>query len=129
MDSLAALLRDRVRTLGWSYAEAARRCGLPRSTVHHLATTERFRRMPQPQTLQALARGLDLPLDSVRQAAATSAGIEVHRAQAQDPDVAVLIASLGALSQQDRRHVMALVDSLSRQARPAEPDTERRAQP
>jgi transcriptional regulator with XRE-family HTH domain len=88
---------------GWSYGEAARRGGIPRSTVHHLATTERLVRMPQPATLEGLARALDLPLDAIRRAGA---------AVSPDPEVDVLIASLQKLSVDDRRHVAALVESL-----------------
>ena len=116
MNALRELVDRRLRERGWSYAEVARRGALPRSTVHHLATTELVRRMPQPATLEALARGLELPLDLVRDAAASAAGIQVYRELGQDPDVAMLIASLERLSPEDRRHVTALVESLVRGA-------------
>ena len=116
MNALRELVERRLRERGWSYAEVARRGGLPRSTVHHLATTEDVRRMPQPATLEALARGLELPLGVVQDAAAAAAGIQVYRERGQDPDVAMLIASLERLSPEDRRHVTALVESLVRGA-------------
>lgn len=109
--TLQALLRERLDARSWSYGDVARRGSVPRSTVHHLATTERLIRMPQPATLEALARGLELPLDIVRRAAAHSCGIHIYE-PAPDPEVDVLIASLQQLSVQDRRHVAALVDSL-----------------
>ena len=116
MNALRELIERRLGERGWSYAEAARRAGLPRSTVHHLATTEVVRRMPQLSTLRALAQGLELPQDLVHDAAAAAAGIQVYRERGQDPDVAVLIASLERLSPEDRRHVTALVESLARSA-------------
>ncbi|MFC1415202.1 helix-turn-helix domain-containing protein [Streptacidiphilus cavernicola] len=113
-NALQQLMRERLDRQGWSYGEAARRGGIPRSTVHHLATTERLVRMPQPATLEGLARALDLPLDAVRRAAAEACGIHVYAAAegSSDPEVDVLIASLQKLSVDDRRHVAALVESL-----------------
>jgi transcriptional regulator with XRE-family HTH domain len=114
------LIRERLERHGWSYGEVARRGGLPRSTVHHLATTERMVRMPQPATLEGMAKGLELPLDAVRRAAAEACGIHLYGTGAadtpdgpeRDPEVDTLIASLQRLSTEDRRHVTALVESL-----------------
>jgi len=111
-NALQQLMRERLDRQGWSYGEAARRGGIPRSTVHHLATTERLVRMPQPTTLEGLARALDLPLDAVRRAAAEACGIHLYATGPSDPEVDVLIASLQKLSVDDRRHVAALVESL-----------------
>ncbi|MFC1413825.1 helix-turn-helix domain-containing protein [Streptacidiphilus sp. N1-12] len=127
-NALQQLMRERLDRQGWSYGEAARRGGIPRSTVHHLATTERLVRMPQPATLEGLARALDLPLDAIRRAAAEACGIHLYAAGpaagadgaaggpgpggGSDPEVDVLIASLQKLSVDDRRHVAALVESL-----------------
>lgn len=115
MSELSDLVRVRMRERGWSYAELARRAGLPRSTVHHLATQERFRRMPEDSTLLALARGLDLPLPAVRRAAATAAGILARSEPAEAPEVTSLIENLRTLTADEQRHVAALVDSLLRE--------------
>ncbi|KOU42790.1 hypothetical protein ADK54_19655 [Streptomyces sp. WM6378] len=120
------LIREVLDREGWSYGEVARRGGIPRSTVHHLATTDRTVRMPQPATLEGLAKGLGLPLDTVRGAAAEACGIHVYATgpttarpgdraaspSASDPEVELLIASVQRLSANDRRHVAALVESL-----------------
>ncbi|MDQ0785437.1 transcriptional regulator with XRE-family HTH domain [Streptomyces sp. B3I7] len=122
-NALQQIIRDRLDREGWSYGEVARRGGVPRSTVHHLATVDHMARMPQPATLEGLAKGLGLPLDTVRRAAAEACGIHVYAPGAQpggdggtvsssDPDVDVLIASVQRLSSDDRRHVAALVESL-----------------
>jgi transcriptional regulator with XRE-family HTH domain len=121
-NALQQLMRERLDRQGWSYGEVARRGGIPRSTVHHLATSERLVRMPQPATLEGLSRGLELPLDAIRRAAAEACGIHLYAAGpagpaspaegAGDPEVDVLIASLQKLSMDDRRHVAALVESL-----------------
>jgi transcriptional regulator with XRE-family HTH domain len=100
-NALQQIIRDRLDSERWSYGDVARRGGIPRSTVHHLATADHMARMPQPATLEGLAQGLGLPLQTIRQAAAPG-----------DPEVDVLIASVQRLSSDDRRHVAALVESL-----------------
>jgi hypothetical protein len=96
----------------WSYGEVARRGGLPRSTVHHLATAEHLARPPLPATIERLAKGLDLPQDAVRVAAATAAGYAVWREPVADPEIEVMVAGLTRLSAEERRHVHALIQSL-----------------
>ncbi|MFG3291513.1 transcriptional regulator [Streptomyces sp. NPDC048179] len=127
-NALQQLIREHLDRKGWSYGDVARRGSVPRSTVHHLATTERVVRMPQTSTLEGLAKGLELPLETVRRAAAEACGIHVYDTSpdagpdrsASDPEVALLIASVQKLSADDRRHVTALVESLlDRSAGPA----------
>ncbi|MFB7290879.1 helix-turn-helix domain-containing protein [Actinacidiphila glaucinigra] len=118
VNALQELIKRRLEQRGWSYGEVARRGGVPRSTVHHLATTARVARMPQQSTLEGLSRGLELPLEAVRRAAAEACGIHLYvedgTGTAPDPEVATLIASVQQLSEADRRHVAALVESLLR---------------
>ncbi|MFE9452567.1 transcriptional regulator [Streptomyces sp. NPDC006739] len=122
-NALQQLIRERLDRKGWSYGDVARRGGVPRSTVHHLATTDRVARMPQSATLEGLSKGLELPLDTIRRAAAEACGIHVYgtpsapdaggpAAPSADPEVDLLIASVQQLSADDRRHVAALVESL-----------------
>ncbi|MEU6095216.1 transcriptional regulator [Streptomyces sp. NPDC047079] len=120
-NALQQIIRDRLDGERWSYGDVARRGGIPRSTVHHLATTDHMARMPQPATLEGLALGLGLPLRTIRQAAAEACGIHLYAAAGEpapaseasgDPEVDVLIASVQRLSAEDRRHVAALVESL-----------------
>ncbi|MET7288541.1 helix-turn-helix transcriptional regulator [Streptomyces sp. NPDC005573] len=122
-NALQQLIRERLDRKGWSYGDVARRGGVPRSTVHHLATSERVVRMPQATTLEGLAKGLELPLDTIRRAAAEACGIHVYGTPSAegaeetvplsgDPEVDLLIASVQQLSSDDRRHVAALVESL-----------------
>ncbi|MEU4209727.1 helix-turn-helix transcriptional regulator [Streptomyces sp. NPDC026206] len=121
-NALQQIMRQRLDRQGWSYGDVARRGGIPRSTVHHLATTDRLVRMPQPATLEGLSRGLELPLDTVRRAAAEACGIHLYPTAGDtpesrpDPEVDLLIASVQRLSSDDRRHVAALVESLLERA-------------
>jgi len=111
-DALQRLIVERMRELGRSYGDVARLGKLPRSTVHHLATHRRSGRLPNPATLERLAAGLDLPLNVVRGAAASAAGLVLDATTTGDPEIEVLIASFARLSPADRRHVAALVRSM-----------------
>jgi transcriptional regulator with XRE-family HTH domain len=117
---LQRLIQQRLRDRHWSYGEVARRGGLPRSTVYTLATNRNLARPPRPDTIDALARGLDVPVSTVRIAAAESTGLHYYdqappgRQPEGDRDRDLLIASIDELSPDARRHVAALVESLLR---------------
>ncbi len=119
---LQRLIQQRLKERKLSYGDVARRGGLPRSTVYTLATTRNLVRPPRPATIDALARGLDVPVSMVRAAAAESTGLHYYdEAQAEPPrpgdqERDLLIASIDELSPEDRRHVAALVESLRRKA-------------
>ncbi|MFY9889612.1 MAG: helix-turn-helix transcriptional regulator [Streptosporangiaceae bacterium] len=118
INPLQRLIRERLTERDWSYGEVARRGGLPRSTVYTLATTRNLVRPPRPATIDALARGLDVPVSAVRAAAADSTGLHYYdearngRELAGDQARQLLIASIDELTPEDRRHVAALVESL-----------------
>jgi transcriptional regulator with XRE-family HTH domain len=120
---LQRLIQQRLEERGWSYGDVARRGGLPRSTLYTLASTRNLVRPPRPATIDALARGLDVPVSAVRAAAAESAGLHYYDdtvpgqagpgpGQPGDQERDLLIASIDELSPEDRRHVTALVESL-----------------
>jgi transcriptional regulator with XRE-family HTH domain len=125
LNPLQRLIQQRMRERGWSYGGVARRGGLPRSTAYTLATTRNLTRPPRPATIDALAKGLDVPLSAVRAAASESTGLHyydevpVERASPGDHERELLIASIDELTPEDRRHVAALVESLRNRA-PAE---------
>ncbi|HVT68698.1 MAG TPA: helix-turn-helix transcriptional regulator [Trebonia sp.] len=127
MNPLQRLIQQCLRERGWSYGDVARGSGLPRSTVYSLASTRNLVRPPRPATIDALARGLDVPVAAVRAAAAESAGLHYYDGAGTGHEVAgdqereLLIASIDELSPADRRHVAALDRSLRQQGtqRPA----------
>jgi transcriptional regulator with XRE-family HTH domain len=128
MNPLQRLIQQRLSERGWSYGEVARRGGLPRSTVYTLATTRNLARPPRPATIDALAKGLDVPVSAVRAAAAESTGLHYYddapaeRKDPADPERDLLIASIDELTPEDRRHVAALVESLRNRATPGPAD-------
>src|ERR1700761_1369322 len=119
---LQRLIQQRLKEAKLSYGDVARRGGLPRSTVYTLATTRNLVRPPRPATIDALARGLDVPVSMVRAAAAESTGLHYYDEPKAEPprpgdqERDLLIASIDELSSEDRRHVAALVESLRRKA-------------
>jgi transcriptional regulator with XRE-family HTH domain len=118
LNPLQRLIQQRLRERGWSYREVARRGGLPHSTVHTLAATRNLARPPRPATIDALAKGLDVPVSAVRAAAAASTGLHYYDEppgepeNPGDPERELLIASIDELTPEERRHVAALVESL-----------------
>jgi len=124
LNPLQRLIQQRLRERGWSYGEVARRGGLPRSTVYTLAQTRNLTRPPRPVTIDALAKGLDVPVSAVRAAAAESTGLHyydepsVGRDDPGDQERELLIASIDELTPEDRRHVAALVESLRKKTSP-----------
>jgi transcriptional regulator with XRE-family HTH domain len=122
INPLQRLILQRLRERAWSYGEVARRGGLPRSTVYTLATTRNLARPPRPATIDALAKGLDVPVSAVRAAAAESTGLHYYDSAptGQEPpgdqERDLLIASIDELTPEDRRHVAALVESLRNKA-------------
>lgn len=126
LNPLQQLIQERLRERGWSYGDVARRGGLPRSTVSTLAATRNLTRPPRPATIDALAKGLDVPVSAVRAAAAESTGLHYYDEvsaggeDSADRERDLLIASIDELSPEDRRHVAALVESL-RTRTPPEP--------
>jgi len=128
LNPLQRLIQQRLREQGWSYGRVARRGQLPRSTVYTLATTRNLGRPPRPATIDALAKGLDVPVSAVRAAAAESTGLHYYDdapAGQEQPDAQereLLLASIDELTPEDRRHVAALVESLRNRASPEPPD-------
>ena len=118
LNPLQRLIQQRLRERGWSYGEVAKRGGLPRSTLYTLATTRNLARPPRPATIDALAKGLDVPVSAVRAAAAESTGLHYYdeapagQEHPGDQERELLIASIDELTAEDRRHVAALVESL-----------------
>lgn len=109
---LQLLIDESRRERGLSYADIAEVGGLSRSTVYYLAQTNPLLRSPAASTLQSLARGLQIPLDVVRQATAAALGLHVETDEQPDLGVQVLMASVEKLTPQQRQHVAALVRSL-----------------
>src|ERR1700758_5186454 len=74
INPLQRLIQERLRDRGWSYGEVARR-GSP---VPPPPPPRTRARPPRPATIDALAKGLDVPVSVVRTAAAESTGLHYY---------------------------------------------------
>lgn len=119
MNPLQRLITERLEERGWSYGDVARRAGMPRSTIHNLATRDSLSRPPQQETLRKIAEGLDLPLEQVQTAAAEAAGFHLYEDHP-DETIQVLIASVERLNEEERRQVLGVVNSLLDRDKPEE---------
>lgn len=95
-----------------SFAVAAERGSLARSTLHELAS-KRAARPPGSATIEALARAIAVPTDLVREAVAADFGFRPGAPES-DEDAEFIWAAIRGLSPTSRRHVRALVESLLR---------------
>jgi len=84
-----------------------------------MATHRRTGRLPNPATLEHLAAGLDLPLNVVRGAAASAAGLAFDTRLPTIRKSKFLSHSFSRLSPAYRRHVAALLQSMLAAAQPA----------
>ena len=122
LNPLQRLIQQRLHERGWSYREVARRGGLAHSTIYTLATTWNLARPPRPDVIDALAKGLDVPVSAVRAAAAESTGMHYYDGvpaghhDHDDEERKLLIASIDELTPEDLQHVAALVESLRHRA-------------
>jgi transcriptional regulator with XRE-family HTH domain len=73
---LQALIRERLENTGDTLADIAHRGGLPRQTVSGLLARDSRGGMPRRSTLEALAKGLDLPVSVVASAAGKAASLD-----------------------------------------------------
>lgn len=108
-NSLATLIRDRMNEKGWSTYDVERRGGPPARTVGHLISVqEQKRALPRMATIQALAKGLDLPLARVQQAALGSIKYGITDFTPTE-DIGMVVAAMRDLSASQQRHVADVV--------------------
>lgn len=78
MNHLASLITQRKEENGWTLQQIADQSGtLSRSTIHALVRKASSRRPPSTQTMNGLAKGLQVPRDVVYAAAAADAGYKL----------------------------------------------------
>jgi transcriptional regulator with XRE-family HTH domain len=115
---LAELITEHCDRTGDTLSAIALRGGMSRQTLSGLVNRDGPRAFPRRQTLEALARGLDLPLESVRQVAAVAAYGEGD-VVAQRRLVTALVAYAEGLSDDQLEVVLATARAVKRHARTA----------
>lgn len=115
---LQQLILEHLAVTGESYNDLAKRGGLPRQTLQALVHRE-SQTMPRRSTLEGVARALDLPLQKVQQAAATSAAMTsvdgVHPQLGEgDPLTVLLVRTAGDLSPEHRQVLLATARAMKK---------------
>jgi transcriptional regulator with XRE-family HTH domain len=112
-NELAKLIAEVKESTGDSYADIADRADMPRSTVHKLATTN-LATLPKLDTLERLARGLNVSVEVVTRAAQAATGYSVYEETTPDAKTQILISNISKLDPDQRAAVSALVQRLLR---------------
>lgn len=115
---LAELVTAHCERTGDTLAAIATRGGISRQTLSGLVHREGPKSWPRHRTLAALAKGLDMPVESVRQIAAETAYGE-GETEAPRRLVTVLVAHAEALSDEDLEVVLATARALKQRLRTA----------
>jgi len=108
MNALQKLIADYLADHpGENYSTIGRRGGLPKTTVHSLATKETRKQTPHPDTIERLARGMSVSVARVRLAAADAAGYRPDVPQEMDTDEGRLIVSAWHELSEERKRELA----------------------
>lgn len=110
--TLANLIDERRRQLSLSYRAVADRGGIKHhNTVYGLATKP-LRSMPEPETLEGLARGLKLKLEDVTRAAQEACRYVIYETKLpSDPTKRLIISNIDELDADQLRAVAAVVEA------------------
>ena len=121
MNPLARLIQRRKTELDLTWQEIARRGGFSHHTVvYQLANKPVHKQPPRIETLQRLAKALDVPLDVVRQAALDAAGLKVEVVRVSleaAEDVRIVAAVMDELSPRDREILRGIAEQFARSQR------------
>lgn len=93
-------LQEELDRRGWRQVDLARRSGLPRQTINTLL---RGRSEPRAETCLALARGLDLPAETVLMAADL---LPEGQVPDRDPSLQELMNLMKRMSEDERREIL-----------------------
>ena len=100
-----------------TFASIARRGDMPRQTVQALARRSQVRATPREDTIQALARGMNMPVDIVKAAAGLTAGYGQGTAALEDDKVRLLVEMASELDAEKMEALMRRARSLLEEAR------------
>lgn len=121
MNALSRLIHARKDELGLTWYEIADRGGFKSHTVvYALAKKAQHKQPPRAETLERLAKALQLPLDVVRMAAAESAGFrfeEVPTTMKAAGDLRIIAAAIGTMSDADREKLVRLAEAFANETR------------
>lgn len=113
-EHLRALIQAARDAQGWSWDDLARRCGLPKSTVHAIGTKKQRTDVPPAEILQALAKGLEVPYSRVRDAALLDAGLQAIGDEEVLPEATLLTEAMKDMTEEKRKAYLAVAIEISK---------------
>ena len=106
---IATLVDDRMTDQGWSTYDVHRQGGPPAKTVGHWRDHRvTWQALPKVSTVEAMAKGLRIPLARVQQAVLEAVGYEVSDVKT-STDVRLVAAAMTELSPAKQKHVADMV--------------------
>jgi transcriptional regulator with XRE-family HTH domain len=121
MNALERLIRRRKEELGLTWQELATRGGFSSHTILYMqATKKEHKRPPRTDTIERIAKAIDVPEDVVRQAAMEAAGYNVQEISATleaSEDVRIIAAVAGELSPRDRAMLRNIAEQFAKDMR------------
>lgn len=117
-DDLSRLVKERRSELGMSLSQVVEASGDPDLNASWINRLElgQLREVPKQQRLEALARGLRLPFQTVaRAAAAQFMGVESEEPEwSSDGSVQIVVARMGELDAEGRRELAEVAEIFAR---------------
>ncbi|QGZ16929.1 immunity repressor [Arthrobacter phage LittleTokyo] len=114
--TLAELIRQHQDRTGDSYSTIARRAGLSKAKIGQIAALSGQPHMPRVDTLEKVAKGLQVPLRVVQQAAMASAGVAPDD-YADEARIDLIVSQLRELPPADLETVELFIASLYKRQR------------
>lgn len=108
--NLANLIDAVMQEKGWSGREVARRSNLPYATVQKIMWSQGTK-TPRAETLEALARGLGVPLTMLLDAAAADTGLRAMP-ETDDADIVITMRAMRELPHDRRTEIAALANAM-----------------
>lgn len=107
---LAGMIEQVASERGWSLREIARRSGLPPATVQKASNPD-SPSVPRRETLEALARGLNVPTTMLLTAAIDDYGV-TPAVDPDDPSVSLVVHAMQELTPQRRAELASLARAM-----------------
>lgn len=106
---IATLVDERMTDKGWSTYDVTRQGGPPPKTVGHWRDHRvQWHSLPKSETVEAIAKGLRIPLPLVQQAVIEAVGYEVSDVTL-PKDVRLVVAAMTELSPGKQKHLADMV--------------------
>lgn len=111
--TLANLIEERRHQLNLSYRAVAEGGGIKHHNTVYALATKPLKSMPEPETLEGLARGLKLKLEDVTRAAQEACRYVIYKTTLpSDPTKRMIISNMEELTPEQLKAVAATVEAL-----------------